>query len=274
MNTIEKLKKKENFTGVEISLADYILKNIDHVQNMSLQELAAASYVSKPSAIRLYRKLGFKNYREFSVALQVEKIRYQEDFDSEMAKAFDKSSDYKDVAVFMGKLAKKVTEQCVESVDKDILEKIVIKLAEADRIFVYPVGDFQTAAHSFMNRMSTVNRYPVLIDSAISYAGLVESCRKEDVIVIVSSSDKVTERDLRFLDILEDCRAAKILVTAYRSNDPCMEGRNNVIDYRLFTYPDGDDPIRNNPFALQMSLVLGMNIIYGCLVKYDREHKA
>ena len=76
MNTIEKLKKKENFTGVEISLADYILKNIDHVQNMSLQELAAASYVSKPSAIRLYRKLGFKNYREFSVALQVEKIRY------------------------------------------------------------------------------------------------------------------------------------------------------------------------------------------------------
>ncbi|MBQ1476786.1 MAG: MurR/RpiR family transcriptional regulator [Erysipelotrichaceae bacterium] len=274
MNTIEKLKKKENFTGVEISLADYILKNIDHVQNMSLQELAAASYVSKPSAIRLYRKLGFKNYREFSVALQVEKIRYQEDFESEMAKAFDKSSAYKDVAVFIGKLAKKIVDQCLEAIDEDILEKIVVKLAEAGRIYVYPVGEYQTAALSFINRMSMVGRYPAMIDSAMSINGLAESCRKEDVIVVVSSSDKVSERDIHFAEVMENCKASKILVTAYQAGDSCLDKKENFVDHRLFTYPESDDPIRNNPFALQMSLLLGMNIIYGCLLKYDREHKA
>ena len=57
MNLIEKLIKKENFTSTESSLADYITNNIDSVYRMSLQDLAKASYVSKPSVIRLYRRL-------------------------------------------------------------------------------------------------------------------------------------------------------------------------------------------------------------------------
>ena len=75
LNLIEKLRNKENFTSAESSLADYILNNIDDVYRMSLQDLAKASYVSKPSVIRLYRKVGCLNYQEFSIGLQLEKIR-------------------------------------------------------------------------------------------------------------------------------------------------------------------------------------------------------
>ncbi len=59
MSVISKLKKQENFTFVESTLANYIINHIDTAYKMSLKELADVSQVSKPNVNRFYRKVFF-----------------------------------------------------------------------------------------------------------------------------------------------------------------------------------------------------------------------
>ena len=122
MNLIEKLQKKENFTSAESSLADYILNNIDNVYRMSLQDLAKASYVSKPSVIRLYRKVGCTNYREFSIGLQLEKIKTDDPGTIENSKVFMESKDLYEFVQKVGVLCKQIVDNCIHSIDEDSIE--------------------------------------------------------------------------------------------------------------------------------------------------------
>ena len=63
------LKTKENLTNSEKQLADYILSHPEEASHMSASELAQACYISKPTVIRFYRKIGFDSFDAFRTQL-------------------------------------------------------------------------------------------------------------------------------------------------------------------------------------------------------------
>lgn len=53
---IEFLQNKEGLTETERNLSDYILTHVDTVKEMTVRQLAEATYVSPPTVSRLCQK--------------------------------------------------------------------------------------------------------------------------------------------------------------------------------------------------------------------------
>lgn len=262
MNLLERLRKKDRFTSAESCLSDYILNNLEDVCLMSLQGLAKASYVSKPSVIRLYRKLGYEKYRDFSIALQLEKIREDQKDPIEMNTDFVRAGTLYDFAEKIGTISRNVIENCVRAVDGMVLEQIVDSLLKAERIFLYPVGKLESQMSYFMERMALIDLQPRLLTAGDP---VMTSLNKEDVVLIVSvshSSDEgVSDEVLRSeaLRILLTC--ADVSLSRYQP------------DLCLYEYPDGNDFIRSNNLVSQMSVLFGLNLIQLCLWKRKLENE-
>lgn len=267
LNVLEQLKKKEGFTSAESSLADYIIGNVDEVYRMSLQELAKNSYVSKPSVIRLYRKIGCKSYRDFSIALQLEKIRTDGSSVIESGDAFTGSKSMREFAEIIGLLSKQIIDNCIMAINNEELDDIIHVLDEANRIFVYASGDIETEVRSFNNRMSMMGVEPIMINDDADQQKLIASIQEDDVVIIVSSLADNETYD-KTIEFIYETNALKILITTYE--DP---NKRFQPDYAFYTYPNGNEFIRNNVSISQMSLLLGMNIIQTCLLKLRSEKR-
>jgi DNA-binding MurR/RpiR family transcriptional regulator len=267
LNVLEQLKKKEGFTSAESSLADYIIGNVDKVYRMSLQELAKNSYVSKPSVIRLYRKIGCKSYRDFSIALQLEKIRTDGSSVIESGDAFTGSKSMREFAEIIGLLSKQIIDNCIMAINNEELDDIIHVLDEANRIFVYASGDIETEVRSFNNRMSMMSVEPIMINDDADQQKLIASIQEDDVVIIVSSLADNETYD-KTIEFIYETNALKILITTYE--DP---NKRFQPDYAFYTYPNGNEFIRNSVSISQMSLLLGMNIIQTCLLKLRSEKR-
>ena len=68
----DRVKKREDFTPTEVTIADFILEHTKEVIDLPLEQLASTLYVSKSSIIRFCKKLGFKGHKELCVQLAKE----------------------------------------------------------------------------------------------------------------------------------------------------------------------------------------------------------
>ena len=265
-NLIEKLQKKENFTSAESSLADYILNNIDNVYRMSLQDLAKASYVSKPSVIRLYRKVGCSNYREFSIALQLEKIHLDDNDPIINNKFFMDSDSLYEFVQKIGVMSKQIVDNCIASIDANQIEDIVKTLHEAKNIYLYSSPEIENEMGFFIDRMTQIDRKPVRIKDQKDLDSLTASMDEKDAVLIVTAGKKNV--DLELLEKICKAKAISILVST-------VDDLKGLIDpdHSFYTYPGGNELVRNSAIVSQMSLLLGLNIIQTCLIKVRFEEK-
>jgi DNA-binding MurR/RpiR family transcriptional regulator len=70
LNTLTAIKSiYPDATSSEKSIADYILEKPEEIYRLNIQELAARSNVSLPTVFRFAKRLGFKGFKDFKVAL-------------------------------------------------------------------------------------------------------------------------------------------------------------------------------------------------------------
>lgn len=70
---IEHLLDDNNLTNTEKSIAQFLLNKDQKINNLTSSELGKQSYTSQAAVTRLYKKLGFNNFREFLSTLILEK---------------------------------------------------------------------------------------------------------------------------------------------------------------------------------------------------------
>ena len=147
------------------------------------------------------------------------------------------------------------------------LDDIIHVLDEANRIFVYASGDIETEVRSFNNRMSMMSVEPIMINDDADQQKLIASIQEDDVVIIVSSLADNETYD-KTIEFIYETNALKILITTYE--DP---NKRFQPDYAFYTYPNGNEFIRNSVSISQMSLLLGMNIIQTCPLKLRSEKR-
>ena len=68
--TLEKrIQMAQNLTHVEVEIGYYILQNIEKVSEMSILELADSIHVSKSTAHRFCKKIGYEGFQDFKLAI-------------------------------------------------------------------------------------------------------------------------------------------------------------------------------------------------------------
>ena len=150
MSVINALAEKHDFTAAEAELADYILAHADAVSRMGLADLAAASYKSNGTILRLCRKAGSSGWREFRVDLTADLERARR-----TSRAIDPSMPFHDSAsaqaVMNGiaALEREALEDCYASIDYRQVQALADALVGARRVIFYALGDSYATALAF-----------------------------------------------------------------------------------------------------------------------------
>lgn len=64
-----KLTTGKNLTGLEENILEYVIENINEIQNMGVRDVAKATYTSPASVIRLSKKLGYTGFTDMYYSL-------------------------------------------------------------------------------------------------------------------------------------------------------------------------------------------------------------
>lgn len=266
MYIIESLKAKNNFTSAESSLADYILKDLKKTLKMTLQEVCDGAYISKPTLIRLYRKLGYETYRNFKLALQEEVLKLSEETIINSNYPFANNDNVMNIAQNVASLTKQIVDSCYSLIDEREFKKAVDYLYGANRIFIFALGDCFIEAKAFINKLLKLNKYAVMLnENAYSYVN-VFNLERGDVVLIISSTGKTLKIEKDTLRLLKDSPAKTILITT--STDLILREHYNCI---LRINNGEHDTIKLGNIASQISVVYTLNVLHSSIFALDYE---
>ena len=168
---IEKLMKQTDFTEVEKSIADYLLKNGFDVENMSILSLAQVTFSSPATITRFCQKLGVEGYKKFQILFHSE----YEVFISQVARK-------------LAKLNRDTIDKTIAGFDYNQLRRIVHRMNRADMINIFSVGTSATVAMEFQQKMLRFGRIVNLTMSSCFLPGYALTGTEHTVNLIISQS--------------------------------------------------------------------------------------
>lgn len=180
------LEEKNNFTVTEKELADYILKNKETVLTSSIQQLAANTYSSTASIIRLCRKLGTDGFSNFKIRLAAELQKSEEGVSVDPDFPFSKQDSFFELSRNLFTLQKEALEETYNLLSVSEYKKAIHFLKKANRCAVFGLGDSYIRGLDFQNKMMKIG-YPILSSSTegelVYLAGLL---KKDDCALFIS----------------------------------------------------------------------------------------
>ena len=69
MDILSNMKLSHFFSGSEQAVINYIFNHPEDIEYLSIRKLSEYTFTSTSTIIRLYRKLGCKNYSDFKIQL-------------------------------------------------------------------------------------------------------------------------------------------------------------------------------------------------------------
>jgi DNA-binding MurR/RpiR family transcriptional regulator len=198
-------------TVSERRVADYVLAQYDHVQFMSITQLAEECGVADATVSRFCRSLGLKGFNAFKIELakQAASLMHTDDLDS--AETFRGRCQQ---VQHNNQLA---IQQTMELVDEDAVIRAIDLLDKADRVICMGQGGSMILANECSHLFSTVsNKFFSVWDShtQVSTAATMSS---RDIILLFSYSGS-TQSGLEILRLAKQQGATTILVTRFRKS--------------------------------------------------------
>lgn len=264
MSLLAKLKANELLTPTENLIAQFILDNPDKAKDMSLVELAKASFVSKPTAIRFTRKMGYENYHDFKIALQVDLQQYTSQSPIDKNFPFKNKDTFVEIAETMGKIAHSVIDDVTASLDEFTLKNTIEILYNSKRIFIFAIGNCYIESQILISRLSRLNRHVILLNANSYPFAYLHNLTYGDVVLVLSSTGKTLQIERKTVKLIAQSKAKTVLITS----DADLNLRK-MFNYVLVIRNGEDALYKNETFASQTSILLILNIIYACLFEMD-----
>lgn len=259
MTLLEKMTRTDLYSESEQAILTWLLNNPG--QDLTIAELAAATFTSNATIIRLCRKLGFQGYRQFkaeyiremeSRKYLIEDVNYNEPFGSvESANSMIQK---------LGSLYKESIDLCIQRIDGATIQKISRLFIQARRIFIYAIGDTLATAKAFGNRMILLDRYPIFpYDMGDDFANSFNITR-EDLVVFMSYSFKSS----RFENSFNVIKGRTPHIVTFTANEEHSITRHS--EYRLIIAPKESD-YKISTFYSQLVFEFILNLIYSMIFR-------
>lgn len=198
-------------TVSERRVADYVLSQYDHVQFMSITQLAEECGVADATVSRFCRSLGLKGFNAFKIELakQAASLMHPDDLDS--AETFRGRCQQ---VQHNNQLA---IQQTMELVDEEAVIKAVDLLCKADRIICMGQGGSMILANECSHLFSTVSNKFFSIWDSHTQVSTAATMSNRDIILLFSYSGS-TQSGLEILQLAKQQGATTILVTRFRKS--------------------------------------------------------
>ncbi|MNW33397.1 HTH-type transcriptional regulator GlvR [compost metagenome] len=267
MKILTQLSEMHSFTPNEQSIASYILKHKEQVLQLNIQELAKATYTSHSAINRLTHKLGLSGFKEFMITLARE---FQQSSQSlspvDPNYPFGVAESSLQVAREIAELMKETIDKTVAFMDDELLSRTAQLLDQAERIFIYAVGDSQIRAKSFQNKMFKINKYVIIATELSEWAHHTVNLTPRDCAIFLTYHGKSSSY-IKVAQHLAFERIPFITITATRYSELarlstlCIQVPNDEVKLAKI-----------GTFSSQIAFEYVLNVIYSCIYKIDYQN--
>lgn len=265
MLLIQKLINKEEFTESENCIADFILNNKEKFLQMTIGELATATFTCNPTIIRMCQKLDFQGFREFKIAFAYELNKFYslvQDVDDSIP--FHSQENYKEIAKKLCDLTKQVVDNCFFSLSTDEIDKAANILDESQTINVYAFGDSYIRALSFKNKLLKINKHVNLVNDYHEEAYHLSNTSINDCVLYVSHSGVISNFYYSHAKIYKERNIKQIFITS-NYNAPLF----SLCDAKILILSHEEDSKKIATFASQIAIEYILNVLYSCVFEIN-----
>ena len=261
---LDNINHNPDFNDTEKVIAEYILKNLDNIENLTIQKLAKETFTSNTTIIRFCRKLGLDGFKKLKIQLikEVENsYNLQNKIDFNIP--FSEKDSNKEICRKMADLTKEIIDRSYLMLNNEDLNNALPLISDAERIFIFAKGDSYISALNFANKMMKINKYVILADKLNAGSCNVLNATKSDIVIFLTYSGKHYDYT-QYALLLKKKGIQSLLITASEGST-----LNKLIDLSILVpnCESIDDKIA--PFASQISFNYILNIIYSYIFKKD-----
>lgn len=254
MSCIFKIKEAMNsYTDTEKRLANYILENKEIVLNSSAQQLGENSSTSAAAIIRFSKKLGYKGFTELKVDLAKDNGVLEEEID-EIIQEEDS------VAMLVKKAEHnniRTVEQTYKLINIRHLEKAIMSILNAKRVYLFGVGGSGEACNDLMLKLTRLNYNVVRHDDPHVMLSMASHIEKDDVAIGISYSGMTKEVNIG-MKYAKNSGASTIAITKFDSKNELSKLADVVLHL-----PNEEKRLRLGAISRTASLILTDLLYYG-----------
>jgi len=262
MSVIQLLKQNADFTETENRIANFILANLEKIPNLTITELATATYTSHSAIIRLSQKLNFAGYREFKNALikaLLLKSTQEQQIDNNFP--FNERSTDKDITEILANLTQNTITETAAQLDMTSFSKICDCLLKANNIMIYGQGDSQIVARSFQNKLVKINKIAIIPEEYREEAWNTTNLTMEDCAIFITYGGRMKHYS-KIMEYLKSQRIPTVLLTGNPKTSLLKFAK-----YSLITDNNELDYAKISPFSSQIGFNFLLNCIYAGMFK-------
>lgn len=233
------ISMQNSLTVIENEIAQYVMNNAEEVVTSTITAIAKSTNTSEASINRFCKKLGFKGFNSFKIALA------QENFYNSMK---EKAEPYD--ASFIASISRDYRQMIMNTsamLDEDILTKAVAGIKAAASVYIFAYANTAFIAYEMEFKLCTVGINAKAITDLSIMRISVSNIRKTDLAIVIAPT--LLMRDI--YHVVTSCkdRGAQVLaITSYDS--PKL---NDLVDYRF---------VASDKITARNSLSLSNNIIF------------
>ncbi len=188
-------------TGAEKRTADFILANRDRCQFLSIAELAELSGVAEATVSRFCRRLGYKGYNAFKLAIANASTPASRDEDM-LSGPVELSDSVEEMSSKLYSADQEAMRQTLELVEPEKISRAADLLQQAGRVVCMGQGGSMLLAEVASNLFATVSGKFLSVSDSHSQVMTAVNLDPGDVILFFSYSGATR-------DMLDTMRAAK-----------------------------------------------------------------
>lgn len=197
---------------LNVSIAEYILKNLHSIQNMTISDLAFETFTSTASISRFARSLGCKNFNEMKKGLEPPKgmdSRRMHPDPKGMFMDFTKKDPF---ANYIDRIIQSLKDM-EEKLSMDDVDALVKAIRETENVYFYAMSIPNLLAQNLQSNLLYAGKFVYSYDSGKSQLEAARTCPEDSLAVVFSMNGTFMEQNKAIMDALITRKIRMILVT-------------------------------------------------------------
>lgn len=265
LKLLMQLSEMQHFTPNEQSIASYILRQRERMLHCNIQELAQVTYTSHSAINRLTRKLGMTGYKEFIITLAREFQQSTQNGSNPVDAnyPFGVGESTLQVAAEIAVLMKETISKNAAILDEGLLTQTALLLNQADRVFIYALGDSQIRAKSFQNKLFKLNKYAIIATELSEWAHHTINVTSKDCALFLTYHGK----SLSYIKAARHFKREGIPFVTITATPQSELAKWSTLCLQVAN--DEEKFAKIGTFSSQIALEYVLNVLFSCIYNMD-----
>lgn len=201
----------------EQKVADYVIKNIDQIAQISLGNIAKECNVSEPTVLRMVKALGYQGLREFRNAVISSIAVTKEEYQNPVLYGYSLSKEDKlcDIPAKVVRTTTKIMEENLKSISIKTYEKVIKAIKNARMIDIYSVENSNVIAKDLLTKLLYLGFNCRHMEDSYHQRIAASNLTSEDLAIGISYSG-CSEDTIKAMRSAKKSGAATIAITNFK----------------------------------------------------------